>query len=68
MTISQTERGLLGRIFTRLRMAPSAADLWIITATILYAFDRPIPWWLWFILAMELMFAFALAFMEHVRG
>ena len=32
----------------------SAFDLWCIATTVIYAFGRPIPWWVWFAFGAEL--------------
>jgi len=31
----------------------SALDLWFMLATLLYAFDRRIPWWVWVFIVTE---------------
>lgn len=36
-----------------MRSLPSALDLWLIVAVVLYAFDKSIPWFVWIMIVLE---------------
>jgi|GEM_PF-4074558 len=59
---------MLNKIFNRVRALPMAADMWLAVVVLLVAFDKPVRWYVWTILAMEIVGCICIGILEKLNG